>query len=132
MRNLTNKIKIVKLFAGFSIIGFFVTMLTLGLIYFFLEILQTPLIISYVGIYIFGIIISFYLNANYVYKAPQNKKKLFYYFIIYLSSLLIGALILWILSHTLTFENWILGYMVVPFTMIWNFTFATKLFKFAE
>jgi putative flippase GtrA len=124
--------KLFKLFAGFSLIGVFMTILTMALIYLFLKVLQTPLIITYVVIYTFAIILSYYLNASMVFKSKKSKSQLFLYFAIYVSSMMIGIFLLWVFKETLSFENWILGYMVIPFTMLWNFIFASRLFKISE
>jgi len=41
----------------------------------------------------------------------------------------IGIVVLWLLKKTLSFEPYILAYMVLPVTMMWNFIMSFYLFK---
>jgi hypothetical protein len=43
--------------------------------------------------------------------------------------MLMGTLLLWIFKNTIPLENYILGYLVLPFTMAWNFAFSYKILK---
>lgn len=121
--------KIATIFAGFSGVGVITTLISLGAIYLFLEILQTPLILTYSLIYFLTIILSYFLNSLFVFKSPLAMKKGIKYFLIYLSGMLIGIVVLWLLKKTLSYDAYILAYLVLPVTMMWNFVCSFYLFK---
>ncbi len=121
--------KIATIFAGFSGVGVITTLISLGAIYVFLEIFQTPLILTYSIIYFLTILLSYFLNSLLVFKSPLEMKKGIKYFLIYLSGMLIGIVVLWLLKKTLSFDAYILAYLVLPVTMMWNFVLSFYLFK---
>lgn len=121
--------KIVSLFAGFSSVGIITTIISIVAIYFFLEVIGTPLYITYALIYFFTICLSYFLNTIFVFKSSVTWKKATGYFSIYLSGMLIGMMVLWLLEKTLPVENYILAYLVIPVTMTWNFILSFFLFK---
>jgi putative flippase GtrA len=118
--------KPIALFMGFSLVGILTTVLSMVLLFVSLEILQTPLIATYVGIYILSIFLSFYLNSKMVFKTNISFRNGYLYFIIYASGLLLGTLLLILFKKLLPFENWILSYMIIPFTLTSNFFFPIK------
>ena len=121
--------KIATIFAGFSGVGVITTLISLGAIYVFLELFQTPLILTYAIIYFLTILLSYFLNSLLVFKSPLAMKKGIKYFLIYLGGMLIGIVVLWLLKKTLSYDPYILAYLVLPVTMMWNFFFSFKLFK---
>ena len=121
--------KIVCLFAGFSGVGILTTVISLAGIYIFIELLGTPLLITYCIIYFVTILISYLLNSLFVFDAGLKLKRAVKYFIIYLSGMGIGVAALFILKKMLPFENYILAYLVIPVTMMWNFILSFLLFK---
>lgn len=121
--------KIAGILAGFSGVGVITTLISLAAIYVFLEMFKTPLYLTYAIIYFLTILLSYLLNSIFVFKSPLNTKKALTYFLIYLSGMLIGMVVLWMLKATLSYDHYILAYLVVPVTMIWNFLFSFKLFK---
>lgn len=121
--------KIATIFAGFSGVGVVTTLISLGAIYVFLEILQTPLILTYAIIYFLTILLSYFLNSLLVFKSPLAMKKGIKYFLIYLGGMLIGIVVLWLLKKTLSYDPYILAYLVLPVTMMWNFILSFYLFK---
>jgi putative flippase GtrA len=127
--NFDFKVDILKLLGGFSLVGIVTTVISLALIFVFLKLFHTPLIITYIGIYIATICLSFALNSLFVFRSEITIGKGIKYLAIYLSGMLLGTLLLWGLKKSLPFENYILGYMVIPFTMIWNFVFSYKVLK---
>jgi len=127
--NLLFNRKIATIFAGFSGVGVITTLISLVAIYVFLELFQTPLIPTYAIIYFLTILLSYFLNSFFVFKSPLNMKKALGYFLIYLSGMLIGMLVLWILENTLSYDHYILAYFVLPVTMMWNFLLSFKLLK---
>ena len=121
--------KIATVFAGFSMVGVITTLISLGAIYLFLEILQTPLILTYSIIYFLTILLSYFLNSVLVFKTPLGMEKGFKYFLIYLSGMVIGILVLWLLDQILDYDSYILAYLVLPVTMMWNFLMSYFLFQ---
>jgi putative flippase GtrA len=117
-----------KLFK-FAQVGIFITALSLLLSYLFLKIIGTPLIITYVLLYISMIFLSFLLNSKYTFKSKMSYRKLLLYYGSYILTMLFGVLLLSIFRIILPFENWILAYLVIPFTMTANFIFSSFLFK---
>lgn len=124
-----NSRKIATIFAGFSGVGVITTLISMGAIYVFLELLQTPLILTYAVIYFITILLSYFLNSLLVFKSPFSMKKVIKYFGIYLSSLILGIIVLWFFKETLPYDPYMLAYLVLPVTMMWNFIFSFKLFK---
>ncbi|WP_394707641.1 GtrA family protein [uncultured Draconibacterium sp.] len=120
---------IVIKFIKFAKVGAFVTFLSLGLNYFFLKIVSTPLLPTYIILYLLMISLSFFLNSKYTFKAERSIKQLIMYYGSYCSSMLLGVALLSIFKILLPFENWILAYMVVPFTMTSNFILSSLIFK---
>lgn len=121
--------KILYRFLKFAKVGVFVTILSLGLSYFFLKIIGTPLILTYICLNIVMISLSFFLNSKYTFKAKRSYKKLLMYYASYGTSMLLGVGLLSIFRVIFPFENWILAYMVVPFTMTSNFLLSSLIFK---
>lgn len=121
--------KIATIFAGFSGVGIITTLISLGAIYLFLEILQTPLILTYSIIYFLTILLSYLLNSLLVFKSPLTMEKGIKYFLIYLSGMVIGIIVLWLLDQILDYDSYILAYLVLPVTMMWNFVLSFYLFK---
>lgn len=126
---LINYKKLFITFTGFSIVGIVCTIFSVAMIYLFLKVFKTPLIPTYVLIYLVTIVFSYLLNANLVFKKKQNNGQGLLYLFIYSSSMLLGVFLLWFFKKSLPFENWTLGYIVLPFTMIWNFLFVSLLFS---
>jgi putative flippase GtrA len=120
---------IFKLLGGFSVIGLITTLISLLMIFVFLKILKTPLIVTYVSIYTASILLSFILNSVFVFKSILSIKNGVKYFLIYFSRMLLGTLLLWVFKKIIPLENYILGYLVLPFTMVWNFSFSFLLLK---
>ena len=116
-------------FTGFSIVGIIVNIVGLLSTYLFLGILKTPLYTTYAFIYFFSIIISYLLNSKFVFKIKSTIKRTIIYFLIYLSSMLIGLLLLKFYNKVLPLENWILAYLTMPITLFWNFILSNLLLK---
>ena len=121
--------KIIKLFLGFSVVGFFSTIFTIFLSYILLEVLRFPIYHTYFGIYIMSISTSYLLNINFVFKTENNFPKLIKYFIIYFSGMILGGICLHILYLNLNLSDWITSLLVLPITTIWNFTLSLVVLK---
>ncbi|MDA3866200.1 MAG: GtrA family protein [Salinivirgaceae bacterium] len=117
------------IFAKFFKVGVFVTLLSMSLTFVFLKIIGTPLIPTYILLYLSMIFLSFLLNSKYTFKSKRSLKRLILYYGSYGISMLIGVGLLALFKATLPFENWILAYMVIPFTMTSNFTLSSLIFK---
>jgi len=116
-------------FIKFSLVGVFVTIISLILMYIFLEFLNTPLILTYILLYGSTIFLSYYLNTKFTFKAKQDRKSILKYYGIYLFTLALGSLCIYILRQLLPYKNWIIAFMVVPFTMIINFILSSLILK---
>jgi putative flippase GtrA len=130
IKNLVEKRSvIIKKFFKFAQVGVFITLLSLSLSFIFLKLIRTPLIPTYVLIYMLMIYLSFILNTRYTFKVRGNTVKLMLYFGSYGITMLFGVCLLTLFRWMLPFENWILAYFVIPFTLTLNFVFSTVLFK---
>lgn len=121
--------ELLKKFIRFSQVGIIVTLISMGLSYFFLKIIGTPLILTYVLLYLAMIFLSYLLNSFYTFKSGRNIKKLLLYYGSYGISMLVGVGLLAIYKKTLPFENWVLAYLVIPFTMTINFLLSSRIFN---
>jgi putative flippase GtrA len=120
--------KLIYLFSKFSIVGIFMTFLSLATAYVFLEILHTPLYITYALNYLVTIFISYQLNRIFTFKARHSTKSLVLYYFIYIIGMGLGLLLLWIFKQILPFGNFILTLCVLPFTMASNFILSKLVF----
>jgi putative flippase GtrA len=116
-------------FLSFARVGIFITLLSLFLTFFFLKIIGTPLIITYVLLYISTISLSFFLNSIYTFKAERSLKRLLMYYGSYAFSMLLGVILLSFLRRLTPYENWILAFLVKPFTMASNFLLSSLIFE---
>lgn len=121
--------KLGRKMVGFSKVGVVVTLMSMTLTYVLLKIIGTPLIPTYVLLYLTMILFSYLLNSTYVFKAKKGANTLFQYYLAYGFSMCLGVVLLSIFREILPFENWILAYMVIPFTMTSNFLLASFIFK---
>jgi len=121
--------KALKLLVGFSFVGAFCVLLTVGLNYLLLKVLHTSLYFSYFFVYILTIFISYMLNSRIVFKSDKSLTNMILYYAVYGSGMIMGFFVLRVYEHTLTFEPHILTYLVIPVTTLWNFIMSTLLFK---
>lgn len=129
-KNLKDRLKkLLMSFLRFANVGVFVTLLSLVLTYLFLKVLETPLLPTYILLYLSTIFVSYILNSFYTFKARRTARNLILYFASYGLSMLSGVALLALFEKALPFENWILAYMVIPFTMSLNFILSLYIFK---
>ncbi len=121
--------KVLNKFFKFAQVGVLITLLSMILSFFFLKIIGTPLIPTYILLYITMIYASYLLNARYTFKVKGNFRKLFVYYGSYGITMVLGIGLLSIFRIVLPFENWVLSYLVIPFTLTLNFVFSTFVFK---
>ncbi len=116
-------------FYRFVFIGGVVTVFSLILIYVFLKILETPLVPTYIFVYVATIFVSYLLNAGYTFRKKRSWQSILMFYASYIVTLALGTGALHLLRVYLAYENWILAFMVVPFTMVTNFLLSTFIFK---
>ncbi len=121
--------KIAGRFLKFANVGIFVTITSLLLSFFFLKVVGTPLIPTYIILYLTMIGFSYILNSRYTFKAKSNLRRMVLYYMSYGISMLLGISLLFLFRKTLPFENWILAYLVIPFTLSSNFILSSLIFK---
>lgn len=120
--------KFISTFAGFSFVGVIVTLISMLLIFICNEILGWNSIISYLFSYTISILLSYILNAKYVWKSEFSFAAMVRYYGIYIASMLLGAVLLWLFEMALPEVNkTLLSYCVIPFTMLWNYFFVNRL-----
>lgn len=116
----------VKKFLSFATVGGLLTLVSLGTNFICLKYFNFPLIPTYITVNVITIFISFILNSKYTFKSEITLKNTIRYYAIYLSSMSIGAVLLYIFEKTFSFENWIYPFMALPFTLSFNFFVSSK------
>jgi len=117
------------LFSKFATIGAFCAFFSLSSNFFLLKYMDTPLILTYVVVYVISIFLSFTLNSSFTFQSKKNLRNARLYYLIYISSMMLGVVLLQVYEIIFDFQKWIYPFMVIPFTMIWNFTCAIKFLK---
>ena len=120
--------KTVRKVVGFSFVGVIATLVSMALIYVMNEWLHWNPYVSYLISTILSILLSYVLNMLKVFSSRFSWKSLGLYYLTYLSSMVLGVLILgfykWLLP---TWNATLLSYMVIPFTMLFNYYFVNKI-----
>lgn len=120
--------RLISTFAGFSFVGIIVTLVSMLLIFICNEVLGWYSIVSYLFSYAISILLSYILNARYVWKSELSFIAMVRYFGIYVASMVLGAALLWLLELALPEVNiTILSYCVIPITMLWNYFYVNRL-----
>lgn len=122
--------KTVRKVVGFSFVGVVATLVSMTLIYVMNEWLLWNPYVSYFISTVLSILLSYVLNMLKVFSSRFSWKDLGLYYLTYLSSMVLGMLILrfyeWLLP---TWNATLLSYMVIPITMVYNYFFVNKLAK---
>jgi len=118
-----------KKFIGFTTVGLFITITSLLLTILLIEVFKVKIVIAYPIVYIISIIASYYLNKDYVFKYSGYKNRLFLYFVIYLSCMLLGLLLISFLKIVTLISDSLIAIMILPFTTIYNFILVSLIFK---
>jgi putative flippase GtrA len=87
---------------------------------------NTEVYITYAIIYLISILLSFVLNSSIVFKTKISLANNFKYLILYLLSLGIGLLLMKNIEKLVEVESWYYPFIVLPFTMSFNF-FGSRL-----
>lgn len=120
--------KTVRKVVGFSFVGVIATLVSMALIYIMNEWLHWNPYVSYLISTILSILLSYVLNMLKVFSSRFSWKSLGLYYLTYLSSMVLGVLILGIYKWLLpTWNATLLSYMVIPFTMLFNYYFVNKI-----
>jgi len=86
--------------------------------------------ISYTVSYIIGILLSYYLNKNFVFKAQRSMKTFLVYPLVYLAQYLLGFFITWFWIETLKLSPIYSPIIVVAFSL--PITFLLSRFVFTK
>ena len=113
----------------FSLVGAFVMLLSIAVSYLFLELLKTPLVPTYILLYISTIFLSYKLNAVFTFKARQDLSGLIKFYGVYLIGLALGSVLVVLFRKWFPFTNWVISIMVLPFTTLSNYILSALIFK---
>ena len=127
--NIKNLNRYLKYFAGFTSVGIIITIVSLLSTIFLIEIIKISLLIAYPLIYIVSILASYYLNKDLVFKFRGKENRLFLYFTIYLTSMLLGLVLIYMLKKISNIPESIVAILILPLTTIYNFVFVSLLFN---
>jgi len=116
-------------FISFASMSVIYSSANLGTNFVLLRYFGTPLIPTYVVVYLLTVLLAYILNSRYTFRDNLSLKKAGLYYLTYLSSMIIGILLLSGYKHFLNFENWVYPFMVFPVTMLWNFVNANRFLK---
>jgi putative flippase GtrA len=116
----------------FATVGAFCTALSLTCNFIFLKFIGTQLIPTYVIVYATTILLSFLLNSRFTFDARVSITNITVYFGIYLTAMGLGVILLTFYRSVLNFENWVYPFMSAPFTMLWNYSWSSRLLKKKE
>ena len=120
--------KLVRKLMGFSITGALSTLISILLLLLFNEVLHLNAYVSYVLSYFLSILFSYVSNALFVWKSELKLFVFVKYILVYCSSMVLGALVLYILKQLFPEgNNSILSLLTMPVTMTWNYLFVNKL-----
>jgi putative flippase GtrA len=117
-----------KKFAGFSMVGLVVTFFSIGLLFILINILNVSVYFAYTFSYLLSITISYLLNGKLIFKGELNIKSFSLYNVVYLSGMLIGLLLIFLIEQMLDFDDFVSSLSVIPFTMLWNFLLIRQVF----
>lgn len=127
-------------FLGFAIVGVIMTFVTILFNYVCLTICEFNLMMTYVGVYIVTVFISYLLNNFLVFKQEFSHIKLLLYYGVYFTGMLIGvglidffdkAQIIDFIHPSLApgVRNFWLSIMPIPLVLIWNFFLTSLVLK---
>ena len=121
--------KIIKKFSKFGLVGILISISNLSLNFVLLKFHKTPLIETYITLYIIHLLFSYLLNSKYTFKVSVSTLRMILYFFIYFVSMCIGIMLLATYKKYFNFENWVYPFMVFPITILWNFTCTNYILK---
>jgi len=121
---------IVRKILGFSVVGALMTLLSMFLTWVCNDLLHMNIYVAYVAVYGLTILISCVMNARLVWNHKLELADVFKYFAIYLSSMVLGMIVIYLFGLVFTTLNHtLLSYCALPFTYVWNYLFVNHIFK---
>ncbi|PKM77569.1 MAG: GtrA family protein [Firmicutes bacterium HGW-Firmicutes-15] len=120
----------IKEYASFLLCGAANTVLTYAMYAVFL--LLMPYKLSYSLAYICGIIISYYLNSQFVFKEPVSLAKFLKYPVVYIVQYLLGIVILYICVDVLAISKWLAPIVVIIISLPVTFGLSKLIIKGPE
>lgn len=127
IRNLIGK------FAGFSVVGVAVTLVSMGLIFIFNDRLRWNVYVSYSVAYLLSIQLSYLLNLRYVFHSRFGWRTLWQYNLTYAGGMLLGLILVRFFTWLgPTCNRTLLSYAAIPFTMLFNFFFVNRITRIQE
>lgn len=119
-----------KRFIGFALVGVFNTFFSLLLTFLLINIVGLWLIPSYVIVFLITVFISYLINTFFVFKKEFEFRKLIGFYSTYLSSLILGIILLYIIKFfSPDSDDFLNTILITPITMTWNFFFLNNSFK---
>ena len=116
---------IILRFTGFSAIGVISTVLSTVLFVLMTEFLGINGYVSYITVYVVTIFFSYFANAIFVYRDRIRFSACVGFFVTYSSGMLLGTALLALFKNLFPeTRDYILGFLVLPFTTLWNFVFV--------
>lgn len=116
-----------KRFIGFSLVGVFNTFFSISLTYLLINILEFGLIPSYIIVFSVTVFLSYLINIYFVFKKKFDLKKLIGFYSAYLSGMLLGILLLFLIKYFFPeSDDFLNTILITPFTMTWNFFFVSN------
>jgi putative flippase GtrA len=119
---------LLKRLIGFVNVGLLMTAISAAVLYLLLVIFNWQIYIAYSVVYLASILLSYLLNARFVFKKVFSWVHLGAYYIAYFSGMLIGISIISVLKHHFCFNDFANSCLVIPVTLIWNFLFSSIIF----
>ena len=126
MKSINTKILVFQ-FNKFLFVGALNTALTyliyiMGLIFF-------NYLVAYTISFVMGIIISYYLNANFVFKSANSLTKVFRFILIYIMQYLLGMFLLYTLVSLFKLNPALAPFLVVAVTAPFTFLLSRHVFR---
>ncbi|PKN73280.1 MAG: hypothetical protein CVU50_03025 [Candidatus Cloacimonetes bacterium HGW-Cloacimonetes-3] len=119
----------IRSFLRFSGVGVFITLLSMLMLFVCLQVLGTPLQLTYVATYLITVFLSYTLNRLFTFRSAYSKATMLRYYLVYLSGMILGMALLYVFKKLFTYPNWVISYMVIPFTLLNNYFWSAKVFK---
>jgi putative flippase GtrA len=118
----------IKEYAGFMMVGAVNTGVTYGMYAAFL-LLLLPYKVSYSLAYIGGIIISYYLNSQFVFKEPVTLVKFLKYPVVYVVQYGLGIIILYVCIDIWSVSKWLAPIVVIVISLPVTFVISKLIIK---
>lgn len=110
----------------FSMVGVFSTLLSLTMSVSLLKYFNTPLVPTYLFVYLSTLLLSYYLNSILTFKSSISLKKGSQYFMVYIFSMLIGTILYVLIPKWIILPNWYYPFLILPCTASLNYFLSNK------